>query len=293
MNGDNDLEASYFSDIFEAFPKPADMMGSKEKMPKTIILGAGQGRRLLSLTENMPKCLLPVSSKPIIERQIDTLLAAGIDEITVVTGFQSSLVEARLQQRYANHAPISTIFNPFFEVADNLASCWIARSVMDSDFLLLNGDTVFDAAVLAKMLNSDPAPITLGVDYKSTYDTDDMKVQLDEKGWVKHVSKTLSPAQTDAESIGLIFFRDRGPQLFRGAVENALRHQAALKFWYLNIIDGLADKQVVNSCSVSGHVWCEIDFAADLARAEALFAETKGNGIPQSPSIQAELITDE
>ena len=104
MNGDNDLEASNFNDIFEAFPRPADMTGSKEKMPKTIILGAGQGRRLLSLTENIPKCLLPVSGKPIIEWQIDALLAAGVDEITVVTGFQSSLVEARLQQRYAESA---------------------------------------------------------------------------------------------------------------------------------------------------------------------------------------------
>lgn len=269
------------------------MTGSKEKKPKTIILGAGQGRRLLSLTENMPKCLLPVSGKPIIERQIDALLAAGIDDITVVTGFQSSLVETQLQRRYANHAQVGTIFNPFFEVADNLASCWIARSVMDGDFLLLNGDTIFDEAVLAQVLNSDPAPITLGVDYKSAYDADDMKVQLDERGWVKHVSKTLSAAQTDAESIGLIFFRDRGPQLFRSAVENALRHQAALKFWYLNIIDNLADKQVVKACSVSGHVWCEIDFAADLARAEALFSGTERDGTLRNPSVQAELITGE
>ena len=69
---------------------------TRDKTPiKTIILGAGQGRRLLSLTENIPKCLLPISGKPIIERQIDALLAAGINEITVVTGFQSSLVEAR------------------------------------------------------------------------------------------------------------------------------------------------------------------------------------------------------
>lgn len=262
------------------------MTGSKEKMPRTIILSAGQGRRLLSLTENMPKCLLPVSGKSIIERQIDVLLAAGIEEITVVTGFQSGLVEAQLQRRYANHTQVSAIFNPFFEVADNLASCWIARSVMDGDFLLLNGDTVFDGAVLARVLNSSPAPITLGIDYKSTYDADDMKVQLDEKGWIKRVGKTLSAAQTDAESIGLIFFRGLGPQLFRSAVEDALRHQASLKFWYLSIIDGLAGKQWVNACSVSGHAWCEIDFVADLARAETLFSRAERDEISKSPSLR-------
>ena len=50
---------------------------------------------------------------------------------------------------------VNTIFNPFFEVADNLASCWIARSAMDRDFLLLNGDTVFDGSLLAQVLNSE------------------------------------------------------------------------------------------------------------------------------------------
>ena len=118
------------------------MTRDKEKAPiKTIILSAGQGRRLLSLTENIPKCLLPISGKPIIEWQIDALLAAGINEITVVTGFQSPLVEALLQQRYANHAQVNTIFNPFFEVAANLVSCGIARSAMDGDFLPLKGVT--------------------------------------------------------------------------------------------------------------------------------------------------------
>ena len=270
------------------------MTGDKEKSPiKTIILSAGQGRRLLSLTENIPKCLLPISGKSIIEWQIDALLAAGINEITVVTGFQSSMVEVLLQQRYANHAQVNTIFNPFFEVADNLVSCWIARSMMDRDFLLLNGDTVFDAALLTQVLNSEPAPITLCVDYKSVYDADDMKVQLDEKGWVNHVSKTLPANQIDAESIGLIFFREHGPQLFRNAIEDALRHQAKLKCWYLTIIDALAGKQMVNACSVSGHLWCEIDFAVDLARAEELFGRINQDEILQRHLRPAELSTPE
>ena len=97
-------------------------------------------------------------------------------------------------------------------------------------------------ALLTQVLNSEPAPITLSVDHKSVYDADDMKVQLDERGWVKHVSKTLPADQIDAESIGLIFFREHGPQLFRKAVEAALRHQAELKSWYLTIIDALARK---------------------------------------------------
>lgn len=244
-----------------------------ETSTKAVILSAGQGRRLLPLTENSPKCLLPISGKTIIEWQIDALLAAGIEEISVVTGFQTGLVEALLQQRYPDHKQIRTLFNPFFEVADNLASCWIARSVMDCDFLLLNGDTVFDVSLLTQVLESESAPITLSIDYKKVYDADDMKVQLDEKGLVKHVNKTLSEDQIDAESIGLIYFRSNGPMLFRDAVEEALRYPAELKSWYLTIIDALAGRHLVNVCAISGHRWCEIDYSSDLTKAQELFSE--------------------
>lgn len=240
---------------------------------KAVILSAGQGRRLLPLTKDSPKCLLPISGKPIIEWQIDALLTVGIKEIIVVTGFQTRLVEELLQQRYPDHKQIRILFNPFFEVADNLASCWIARSVMDGNFLLLNGDTIFDVSLLKQVLESEPAPITLSIDYKKVYDADDMKVQLDNKGLVKHVNKTLPEDQIDAESIGLIYFRSNGPILFHDAVEDALRYPTELKSWYLTIIDKLAGKSLVNVCSISGHRWCEIDYSSDLTKAQELFCE--------------------
>lgn len=243
------------------------------KHAKAIILSAGQGRRLLPLTENTPKCLLLVADKPVLAWQIDALLAVGVDEITIIAGFQVGLIEALLQQRYANHPKIKILFNPFFEVADNLASCWIARTTMTGDFLLLNGDTVIESALLIHVLNSEPAPITLSVDYKNTYDADDMKVQLDTDGWLKQVSKIIPPHQVDAESIGLIYFRDQGSQIFSQAVESALRHPAELKSWYLSIIDALSKQHLVNSCSVKGYRWCEIDFIEDLSKAGMIFSE--------------------
>ena len=175
------------------------MTNNKIQRPvKAIILSAGQGRRLLPLTENTPKCLLLVAEKPVLAWQIDALLAVGVDDITIVAGFQVGLIEELLLRHYADYPRIKVLFNPFFEVADNLASCWIARTVMDSDFLLLNGDTVIASALLAQVLNSESAPITLSVDYKDTYDADDMKVQLNADGRVKQVSKIIPPHQVDA-----------------------------------------------------------------------------------------------
>jgi len=244
---------------------------------KAIILSAGQGRRLLPLTENSPKCLLPVADKAVLVWQIDALFDAGIDEIIIVAGFQIGLIEALLETRYADHDNIKIVFNPFYEVADNLASCWLARSAMDGDFLLLNGDTVIESALISRVLNSQSAPITLSVDFKKNYDADDMKVQLNDDGWVKQVSKIVPSDQIDAESIGLSYFREDGAESFSQALEAALRHPAELKSWYLSIIDKLAGQHLVNSCSIEGYRWCEIDFIEDLARAGMIFDQQTAN----------------
>src|SRR4029453_4450335 len=104
-------------------------------------------------------------------------------------------------------------------VADNLGSCWLARHEMAGDFLLLNGDTLFETAVLQRLLHSPPAPITVPIDRKTAYDADDMKVHLDGPRLLE-IGKPLPLALTDGESIGLLSFRGARPQLF---VEPAAR----------------------------------------------------------------------
>jgi choline kinase len=239
-------------------------------MTRAIILAAGQGRRLLPLTAEQPKCLLQVAGRSVLEWQVDNLLAAGIADIVVVTGFRADVVDAVIARRYAGSA-VRTLFNPFFEVADNLASCWLARGFMTDDFLLLNGDTLFERGVLDRLLAAPAAPVTLTVDRKDSYDDDDMKVQLEE-GKVRHVSKTLPHDQVHAESIGMLYFRDRGPELFRTALESAMRHPTSLRLWYLSMVDALAARGCVQACAITGLRWTEIDFPGDLARAAALFS---------------------
>jgi choline kinase len=240
-------------------------------MTKAIILSAGQGRRLLPLTADRPKCLLDLAGRTLLEWQLDALLSAGVGQVSVVVGFHGEAVESLIARRYAGRG-VRAIFNPFYEVADNLASCWMARGAMDSDFVLVNGDTVFEPAVLHRVLESPEVPITLTVDHKSAYDDDDMKVELDGTR-VVHVSKTLAHDQVHAESIGLLCFRGTGPALFRDAIDRALRHPTSLRLWYLSVVDALAGEGVVHACSIKGLRWGEIDFPPDLERAQALFAQ--------------------
>jgi choline kinase len=239
---------------------------------KAVILSAGQGSRLLPLTAERPKCLLPLGPKSLIEWQIEVLSRCGVDEIVVVVGFRAALVEAALAERARPGLRIRTLFNPFYNVADNLGSCWLARHEMTGDFLLLNGDTLFEAAVLQRLLQSPPAQITVTIDRKTGYDADDMKVHLDGTRLLE-IGKTLPPARTDGESIGLLLFRGTGPELFVDAIDRALRVSEGLKSFYLKVIDQLAKSRRVETVSIEGLAWGEVDYPADLQRAERLVAD--------------------
>ena len=236
---------------------------------KAVILSAGQGKRLLPHTADKPKCTVPVNGLPIVKRQIQALLRAGIDSIYIVVGFGAEKVEALLTDEIASGS-VRTIYNPFFAMADNLMSCWAARNDMSQDFLLINGDTLFESAVLDGVLQAPSSPITLVTDEKIRYDADDMKVIV-RSSQLDRIGKTLPIEQVNGESIGMIRFQGNGPKIFLSTLDQRIRKPEALKQWYLSLIDELAQQGHVSTFCIKGLKWAEIDNPSDLEQAERLF----------------------
>ena len=235
-------------------------------MTNAVILSAGQGKRLSPLTDARPKCLLTIAGRPILEWQVRALAAAGIDEIMVVTGFGADAVEAMLMTTSVP-AEVSTVFNPFYAVADNIGSCWAARDMIGTDTLLLNGDTLFEPEIVSRLLEQAEAPISVTIDSKEIYDSDDMKINR-EGDRLTAIGKTLD-MPVDGEAIGIIRFQDKGAERFVAAMRVALNDQATLKLWYLSIIDQLAREGDVGVVSIEGLTWSEVDYPRDLPVAES------------------------
>ena len=234
---------------------------------KAIILCAGQGRRLLPYTESTPKCLLPLGNKFFIEWQVDTLISMGIEQIVAVTGYDAPRVKSVLLERYGEK--IQTVFNPFYEIADNLASCWMARDHFNGEFVLLNGDTLFEPIIVSLLLDKPSYPIVLASDYKNEYDDDDMKIVSEQSKLLK-IGKNLPLDSVNGESIGMISFSASGARLFKEKIEQSMYKQEALQKWYLSVIDELAQENHVGICSVHGKDWVELDYAQDLEQAQEL-----------------------
>jgi choline kinase len=237
---------------------------------RAIVLSAGQGKRLLPLTAELPKCLLAVDGeRSLLEFQLATLARCGITRVSVVSGFGVERVERFLAGTPVPGLVVDLVYNPFYAASDNLATCWVVREAMSEDFLLLNGDTLFEPTVLRRLLGSPVAPVTVTIDHKTSYDDDDMKVSLDDEGRLLAIGKTLKPELVHGESIGLLLFRGAGVRRFRGAVERAMRRPEALRAWYLSVIDGLAAEGGVDTASIRGMWWREIDSREDLEEARA------------------------
>ncbi|MDX2224581.1 MAG: phosphocholine cytidylyltransferase family protein [Rhodospirillaceae bacterium] len=239
---------------------------------KAIILAAGRGSRLGELTADRPKCLLELGKRTMLGWQIKMLTAAGVNAFAIVTGSCHDMVQAEVNTLAKAGVDARTLFNPFFGVADNLASCWLARGEMKGPFVLLNGDTLFEADIPRRLLAAPPADITLAVDRKAVYDADDMKVQVEGERRLVDVSKRLDPATVWGESIGMMRFSADGAAAFVAELDHIIHSPSGLKSFYLASIAALARRLMVTVQPISGLKWCEIDFPKDYDTARALTA---------------------
>ncbi len=242
-------------------------------MKKAIILSAGQGSRLGHLTDNKPKCLIDFNGRTLLDRQLDALAANGVEEAVVVTGFRDDQIEAALKRRGDVSPRVRTIYNPFYKVADNLGSLFVAKAEIEGDVLVWNGDTLVSEELMARVVgNRDQQGICVTIDRKDGYDEDDMKVVVDDAGRLHSIGKRLDLGEVNAELIGLLAFRGAGAQTFRHAIERAIRTAEGTTIWYLRVIHQIAQEAPVWTLDINGHEWGEVDFPEDVESAQALAA---------------------
>jgi choline kinase len=235
---------------------------------KAIILSAGQGSRLGHMVDDRPKCLIDFNGRSLLDRQLDTLEASGVHEAVVVSGFHDELVEQAIAKRTGGPS-VRTVFNPFYKVADNTGSLFMAREELSGDCLVWNGDTLVSRELMRRVVANDRAGICVTIDRKDSYDEDDMKV-VEEGGRLKAIGKRLPRDTVNAESIGLLAFRSGGAEQFREAIDRAIRTPEGTTIWYLRVIHHIAQAADVWTLDIHGEEWGEVDFPADVEAAREL-----------------------
>jgi len=240
---------------------------------KIIILAAGKGERLMPLTRNTPKPLLDMGNgRTLLEEQLEQMRESGvIDEAVLVIGYLGGQIDAKIKT-LVESIKVRTIFNPFYDMSNNLVTLWLVRHEMSEDFLVINGDNLIAADVFEGLVNETSNGIFLSVSRKDHYDDEDMKVMLKDN-MVVSVSKLITNERGDAESPGLALIRGaRARGVFRDHLEMLVRDRKYLDKFWLEVFNSIyARGGAVCSWEFDGNTkWQEVDFHIDLDRAKEL-----------------------
>ena len=120
---------------------------------KAVILAAGKGTRLLPLTENTHKGLLPIGDKPLLEHTIDALSKNKIRDIFLVVNYRREDIEKYFGDGSKFNARIEYMYqeNPKGGTADAVRC---AKGKIKESFVLLNGDIFFHPSIIGKMMQN-------------------------------------------------------------------------------------------------------------------------------------------
>ena len=179
-----------------------------------IIIAAGSGKRISNDAKNMPKSMVEVNGKPIIEHQISVLNKAGINQIYVITGphsekFNIKNVKYVRDEKYENH--------------DILGSLMEAKKYFEKNTLILYSDIIFELKIIEDILKSkEDISIAIDMDWGRKYEgrtehpkSEAENVEINNNMDIIRIKKNIENVNNNVgEFLGIIKFANKGSELF-------------------------------------------------------------------------------
>lgn len=227
---------------------------------QAIILAAGMGTRLKPITESLPKCLVKIGKKTILERQINILNLNGIYDITVITGYKSDLIKKNI-----NSKSFKIIENKKFKITNTLYSFMLALDNISEDFLCLYGDLVFDPEIIISILNQDNK-ISLVVD-ESSIKNDNHSVII-QNNKIKQINLKKNFNDVNSQFIGISKFNASSISLLKNFFNN-YDFENNYNDEFITIFDFFISKKIIEIFSLELNLTCiNINDKKSLNRAQ-------------------------
>jgi bifunctional UDP-N-acetylglucosamine pyrophosphorylase/glucosamine-1-phosphate N-acetyltransferase len=133
---------------------------------QAVILAAGEGTRMRPLTHATPKPMLPVADRPLVAHTADAAVAAGVDELILVVGYEAETVREYFGDEYRG---VPVAYATQEEQLGTANAVKAARDHLDGEFAVLNGDDLYDPDGLADLFSGGPAVGTYEVEDPRPY----------------------------------------------------------------------------------------------------------------------------
>ena len=244
-----------------------------------IIIAAGSGKRISDDVKSIPKSLITVNGKPIINYQIEVLKQLGINNISIITGKFSEKFEIK-DVHYINDSN--------HDKHDVLGSLMEAKDFLKDEVIVLYSDIIFEAKIIQQLLDTkENISIAIDMNWEENYEgrTEHPKLEaenvlVDKEKNILTIKKNIKNGGYDVgEFLGIIKFSKQGGKIFVQKYEEALERNeekfhdssSLLKAYLTDMLQELIERGIkIQPVFISGK-WCEIDTMQDLKRAEKKF----------------------
>ena len=251
---------------------------------RAVLLAAGAATRLRPLTDDIPKCLLPVGESTILGMTVDNLAANGVQEIVIVTGYREDQIHAFMTSHYPEQR-VTFLTNERYADTNNIYSLWLTRGLLQGhSMLLLDSDIVFDPRIISLILQSGHEDCLAVVRTKALGD-EEIKVRTGATGAILEISKEVNASTAFGESIGIEKFSPRFVSRMFDVLEDKIVSRKQHNQFYEAAFQELIDKgERIYAVDVGNLPCVEIDTPDDLAAARKLF--DSGGPPPKHPGAR-------
>jgi len=162
---------------------------------QTVVLAAGEGTRMRPLTAALPKPMLPVAGRPLLEHTLDRAVEAGASRLLVVVGYEADRVRDHFGSQHHGVDLEYAVQHRQRGTADAVSA---AKPLLDDQpFVVLNGDALYDLESLQTLYSNGPAVGSYRVDNPSSYGV----LQLDERDDTRVRGVVEKPAEPESNLI--------------------------------------------------------------------------------------------
>ena len=232
---------------------------------KAIILASGIGRRLKPLTDKIPKSLIAINDKTIIERQIDSLNICGIKDIIITVGAFEKKFKRYIEKRYPN---LNIIFvkNHKYATTNYIYSLWLTSGLIDDDIILLHGDLIFNVELLKKLIQEKNNTVLINENTKKQ-DKDFKAVIKDNR--IIRISVEL-PSNENPTLMPLYKFSREDFLKWLKEIDKEVQN-GNINIYAEDAFNKISDKIILKPLYFKGDKCMEIDTIEDLNKAKILF----------------------
>lgn len=242
---------------------------------KVIILVAGNGKRLMPLTEITPKCLIEINGETIIEKIIKKCSNIGISDFVIVVGYKKELVTQKLSDLFSGLAcrcDYRIVENIDYDTTNSGISLYLALkdNKTNDDIAIINGDLLFDKRILDMLINKDTTSTI--IENKKKLTEESFKVIL-ENNKIKSIGKDIPIELSDGEFIGFSLIKLNDIYTFKDILEKMVIRNK--RQYYSCVFKKFSEIIPINFIFTNGLKCTDIDVIEDLNYAKEIIEEIK------------------